>query len=87
MLICRKCLKRSSEAKDIRRELKRAIKRRGDGNLKAAKLVTTSCFGICPKRAVTLASATSLVGGAYVLVSHGDDVEAALNLLQSPDRP
>jgi hypothetical protein len=87
VLICKKCLKRSSEAKTIRRELKRELKRRRDGDLKAPRLVTTSCFGICPRNAVTLANGKSLLGGEYVLVSHGDDVDDALNLLQSADRP
>lgn len=82
VLVCRKCLKRSSEGKNIRRELKRELKQQRDGNLKAPRLIATSCFGICPKKAVTLASGKSLLNGEYVLVSDAADVGDALKLLQ-----
>jgi NADH:ubiquinone oxidoreductase subunit E len=89
ILVCKKCLGRVSGAKKIRRELKSELKRQRDEAsserpLKSARLVTTSCFGICPKKAVVLASGKSLRNGEYILVSDREHVEDALNQLQSP---
>jgi len=82
VLVCKKCLKRSDEGSDIRRAVKRALKRRSYGERKRPRLVAASCFGLCPKRAVVLASALSLSAGEYVLVSHRADVEKAVDMLK-----
>jgi predicted metal-binding protein len=89
ILVCKKCLERVSGAKKIRRELKSELKRQrneapNERSLKSPRLVTTSCFGICPKKAVVLASGKSLQNGEYILVSDCEHVEDALNQLQSP---
>jgi predicted metal-binding protein len=81
ILVCKKCLKRASEGAEIRRELKHELKRQCKEALKPARLISTECFGICPKRAVVLASGRSLQDGKYVLVSHAGEVEPALQLL------
>jgi predicted metal-binding protein len=84
ILVCKKCLKRVSDGKEIRRELKHVLKEQREGTLKRPRVVSTSCFGICPKRAVVLASAKSLQNGEYVLVSHRRDVEEALKEFLQP---
>jgi predicted metal-binding protein len=88
ILVCKKCLKRVPDGTKIRRELKSELKRQRKDALhtrpsKKARLVTTSCFGICPKNAVVLASGKSLQDDEYILVSDREHVEAALNKLQS----
>src|SRR5262245_41238681 len=82
VLVCKKCLKRSTEGSDVRSQLKRELKQRPRGERKPPRLVATSCFGLCPKKAVVLASAHSLGKAEYVLVSHRDEVEEALDMLQ-----
>ena|ERR1700761_4507957 len=84
LLICKKCLKRSAKGVKIGSTLKRELKHRRGGAKKAPKLINTECFGICPKRAVVLASGDSLQRGEYVLVSRRSDIENALGLLRFP---
>ncbi|MBR0735425.1 (2Fe-2S) ferredoxin domain-containing protein [Bradyrhizobium liaoningense] len=81
VLVCRKCLKRSDEGRDVRRALKSELKAsKRDGN-KPAKLVATGCFGLCPKRSVVIASGASLARQEYVLVADRNQVPQALALL------
>ena len=75
VLVCGKCLKRSDDAKGIGRALKSEMKRRASGGLKPARLIKTSCFGICPKRAVVTTGGAAAGNGDYVLIS--SEVEAA----------
>jgi len=82
VLVCKKCLKRSVDGSEVRRALKRELKQRFREDQKPPRLITTSCFGLCPKRAIVLASARSLSSGEYVLVSHRTDVEEAIDMLQ-----
>jgi hypothetical protein len=81
VLICKKCLKRSDEGREIRRALKSGLKAARPDGTKAAKLVMTGCFGLCPKRSVVLASGASLQRQEYVLVGQGEEVPEALALL------
>jgi adenylylsulfate kinase-like enzyme len=67
----------------VRRELKRELKQKRDGRLKPPRLIATSCFGICPKRAIVLTSVQSLNKGQYVLVSDRAQLDEALDLLRS----
>lgn len=83
ILVCKKCLKRAPAGAEVRRELKSALKHRPSGALKRSRLVSTSCFGICPKRAVVMASAQSLQAGEYILVSHRRQVDDALEGLSA----
>jgi hypothetical protein len=85
ILICKKCLKRSSHGAKIRRQLRRATT--VGAHHKAPRLVLTGCFKICPKRAVVLASGTTLAQGEYVLISRPEHAEAALELLKVPKSP
>src|SRR5689334_737484 len=82
VLVCRKCLKRSTEGSDVRRALKRELKQRTCAERNSPRLIATSCFGLCPKKAIVLASAHSLGNGEYVLVSDREEVKEALDMLQ-----
>ncbi|MGC2087125.1 MAG: (2Fe-2S) ferredoxin domain-containing protein [Bradyrhizobium sp.] len=82
VFVCRKCLKRSRDAKEIKRALKSETKRRAGGQLKPARVIQTSCFGICPKRAVVMTGGAAAGAGGYVLVSSDTEVPAALARLQ-----
>lgn len=81
VLICKKCLKRSDEGREIRRALKSGLKAARPDGTKAAKLVMTGCFGLCPKQSVVLASGASLQRQEYVLVESDAQVPRALTLL------
>ncbi|MGT2436266.1 hypothetical protein ACU4GH_10630 [Bradyrhizobium betae] len=81
VLVCRKCLKRSDEGRDVRRALKSELKAARREGTKPAKLVMTGCFGLCPKKAVVVASGASLARQEYVLVEDRDQVPRALALL------
>jgi predicted metal-binding protein len=69
VLVCRKCLGRA-DGKAIRKSLKSELKRRSeaDGG-KRPRVVLTDCLGICPKRAVVVASAATLQDGRYLLLA------------------
>ncbi|MGC0395860.1 hypothetical protein ACVIU7_008792 [Bradyrhizobium liaoningense] len=81
VLVCRKCLKRSDEGRDVRRALKSELKASKRDGTKPAKLVMTGCFGLCPKNSIVLASGASLTRQEYVLVADRDQVPRALALL------
>lgn len=44
----------------------------------------TSCFGICPKRAVVVASGATLARGECLLLANTSDAEAAAAILLPP---
>ena len=81
VLVCRKCLKRSDEGRDVRRALKSELKANKREGTKSAKLVMTACFGLCPKKSIVVASGASLTRQEYVLVADRDQVPRALALL------
>ncbi|MGN6114435.1 MAG: (2Fe-2S) ferredoxin domain-containing protein [Nitrobacter sp.] len=82
VLICRKCLKRVDAGRAIKRALKAeltALSRERGG--KRARVVTTGCFGICPKRAVTTTSGVALARNEFLLLADEEQVsEAAMQL-------
>jgi hypothetical protein len=84
VLICKKCLKRSPGGTKIQRELKHGLKQRFSEKKRNPRLVSTGCFGICPKRAVVLASSHSLRDQEYVLVARRGEVDGALDRLLPP---
>jgi hypothetical protein len=81
VFVCRKCLKRSRDAKEIKRALKSEMKRRAGGRLKPARVIQTSCFGICPKRAVVVIGGIAAGKGDYALVSSASEATAAVERL------
>ncbi|CCD86057.1 conserved protein of unknown function [Bradyrhizobium sp. ORS 285] len=82
VFICRKCLKRSDDAKGIKKGIKKAIKREArlaaSSSCKPPRLIMTSCFGLCPKRAVVITGGACAARGDYVLVATSNDVAGAL---------
>ncbi|WP_022723847.1 (2Fe-2S) ferredoxin domain-containing protein [Rhodopseudomonas sp. B29] len=75
VLICGKCLSKIDGGKKLKQALKAELKHAaGAHGGKRPKLVTTSCLGICPKRAVVTASVATLECGEYLLI--GDRKEA-----------
>lgn len=88
VLVCRKCFKRVSGGSRIKRALKSAAKGRRDTQPgRRPRLVMAGCFGICPKRAVVVASGTTLHRGEYILLADADQVVDAVSLLIPADRP
>jgi predicted metal-binding protein len=82
VLICKKCLARCDKGKQFKRSLKSELKRRSHAqSLKRPRVITTSCFGICPKRAVVLANGATLQRGEYVLAGDSDSVSDAVAIL------
>jgi hypothetical protein len=82
VLVCKKCLARSDEGKQLKRSLKSELKRRSDAlSSKRPRVVKTSCFGICPKHSVILASGATLQRGEYVLVSEVKSESEAVAIL------
>jgi predicted metal-binding protein len=85
VLVCRKCLKRLDDGREIKQALKSELKRRSAklGN-KRPRVVLTSCFDICPKRAVVVASGATLNRGEYLLLADSDGIADAAEILMRP---
>lgn len=88
ILVCKKCLGRIDDGKELRKALKSDAKdfSRKQG-VKPPRVVTTSCLGICPKRAVVVASASTLQDGKYLLLSGADASREAIPALMPDARP
>ena len=81
IFVCKKCLGRIDDGKQLRKALKSDSKTRsGTQNVKPPRVVMTSCLGICPKRAVVVASAATLQDGRYLLLS---DAEASAQAIET----
>lgn len=89
VLVCQKCLSRVDDGHGFKRRLKSGLKQRSDAlAVKAPRVVLTKCLGICPKRAVVVASASTLGRGEYLLLTDRDGIaEAADVLMPEPSRP
>jgi predicted metal-binding protein len=86
VLICGKCLSRIKDGKQVKQALKAELKQQASARGgKRAKLVTTACLGICPKRAVVTASAATLERGEYVLVGDLEEAIEAVAVLIPED--
>jgi predicted metal-binding protein len=82
VLLCRKCLSRVDDGKQLKRALKSELKQRSTAQGgKRARLVMTNCLGICPKRAVVATSASSLSRGEYLLLTDQTSAAAAAWLM------
>lgn len=85
VLVCKKCLGRVADGKAITKSLKSELKRRSAAQGgKRPRVVMTSCLGICPKRAVVVASAATLQQGRYLLLADDKAAAEAVALL-APD--
>jgi predicted metal-binding protein len=86
VLVCRKCLKRFDDGSKLKRALKTELKRRSVAQAKRRpRLVMTGCFGICPKRAVVVASAATLQRGEYLLLADVNSSARAAARLMPPE--
>jgi len=87
ILVCKKCLGRIDDGKKLRKALKSDSKKRSrKQDVKSPRVVMTSCLGICPKRAVVVASAATLQDGRYLLVSSADVSSEAVSALMPDSR-
>jgi predicted metal-binding protein len=87
VFVCRKCLKRIEDGPSLKQTLKSELKRRDFApEKKPPRVVLTGCFGICPKRAVVMASAETLHRGEYLLLTETNQVGDALDRLVPRDR-
>jgi predicted metal-binding protein len=86
VLICGKCLSRIKDGKQLKQALKSELKQHAAARGgKRAKLVTTGCLGICPKRAVVTASAATLQRNEYVLVGDRESAVGAVGMLMGKE--
>ncbi|EAQ35092.1 hypothetical protein NB311A_14390 [Nitrobacter sp. Nb-311A] len=78
ILICRKCLKRAANGPGVKRALKSELKAlsRARGE-KRPRVVLTGCFGVCPKRAVTVTSGLILARSEFLLVADDEQARVA----------
>jgi predicted metal-binding protein len=86
VLVCKKCLSRIDDGKALRKALKSELKARSRAQgTKPPRVVLTGCLGICPKRAVVVASAATLQHGEYLLLpDSASSIEAAARLMPKP---
>jgi hypothetical protein len=73
VLVCRKCLGRMENGGKLKRRLKASLKHGAGEKKKRARLVFTSCFGICPKNAVVTGSAATFARGEFILIQDSSD--------------
>ena len=57
----------------LKQRLKASLKHGADEKKKRARLVFTSCFGICPKNAVVTGSAATFARGEFILIQDSSD--------------
>ena len=57
----------------LKRRLKASLKHGPGEKKKRARLVLTSCFGICPKNAVVTGSAATFARGEFILIQDSSD--------------
>lgn len=87
ILVCKKCLGRIDDGEKLRKALKSDSKKRSrKQDVKSPRVVMTSCLGICPKRAVVVASAATLQDGRYLLVTSADASSEAVSALMPDSR-
>jgi hypothetical protein len=70
----------------LKRALKSELKRSVAATGKKPRLVATGCFGICPKRAVVVASCATLSQGEYLLLSDASSSAAAAAILMPSEQ-
>lgn len=86
VLICKKCLGRVADGSGLKRALKSEVKRRSVAQaIKKPRIVMTGCFGLCPKRAVAVASAAMLHRNEMLLLADENAAADAVAVLM-PDR-
>lgn len=87
VLVCGECQKRSSgpsklTAKDVRRELKSTL---GKERFRL-RIAQSSCLGLCPKKSIAVAAASSNAPTLLASVRDGADIAAVAARLSNPTR-
>lgn len=86
VLVCKKCLKRVDDGKALKRALKSEVKRVSEAqSIKRPRVVMTDCMGICPKRAVVVASSATLHRGEYLLLRDAEASAEAIAVLMEKE--
>ncbi len=78
ILLCGKCLKRHADGKALRRAVKTEARAAADPASGKVRIVKIGCLGLCPRRAVVVASAAGLARGEVMLVREAGAVADAL---------
>lgn len=85
VFICKKCLGRVDDGKAVRKALKSELKQASQArDIKGPRVVLAGCLGICPKRAVVVASAATLAADRYLLLPSAAAVPDAVDSLMPP---
>ena len=82
LVVCRECQKRSSgpkslKAKEVIREARQAIR----AVKPRPRVVSTSCLGVCPKRAIAVATVGGANGPRIVEVADAKEMASAITRL------
>ncbi len=87
IVVCSKCLRKHDEGKALRRVLKSETKRvAAASGTRRIRVIKAACLGVCPKRAIVVASPSTLAAGEVLLVRTESEMAAALPRLVS-DHP
>ena len=78
ILVCSKCIRRHDAGKDLQRALKGHVKAATAPGARKVRIIKTACLGLCPKRAVVLASPVTLARGEVVVARAKGDIAGAL---------
>ena len=83
VLVCQACEKRSKgpkkiAAREVAKQLGRACR---DAKVPRKRVVLTTCMSACPKKAFTVAAASSSGAIATIAFRRGDDADAAVAAL------
>lgn len=80
ILVCGKCLKRHENGKDLRQGIKAELKERAAAHptRRNVRIIKIACIGLCPRRAVVLASPKIMSAGEVMLVRDARDLAVAL---------
>jgi len=88
LLVCKSCGKRSNGPKKLKPKevagLVRRASKRGDVR---ARVVLTTCLGLCPKTATAVARVTSGSPTRIVAIASRKQIEPALILMSAKDQP
>jgi predicted metal-binding protein len=80
IFVCAKCVRKADAGQAIRKAIKTEVKRLWRGT-KPPRIVETKCLGICPKRAVAVASAATLREGKLLILQSSQDASEAIAML------
>ena len=81
-LVCKACGKRSSGPKKLKpKEVAGLVRRASKSGAVRARVVMTTCLGLCPKKATALARVASGTPTRIVAITSGKEVDRAVAML------